>query len=159
MGAAPSTEAGQTVGEHGGTGLAPALELRWAGVGGAGSPAGSSRTILFIVLSRILRLPYKILRVSRPEMSLESLFQHIIFTEHQAEESRRVMREGGWACPWGPFGVWSWVFVLGGHLAFGAGCLHQGLEEKERLSGVCNLEGNLTRQLLLRWRLQKGECE
>eukprot|EP00073_Rattus_norvegicus_P042996 XP_017444949.1 PREDICTED: coiled-coil domain-containing protein 172 isoform X5 [Rattus norvegicus] len=26
-------------------------------------------------------------------MSLESLFQHIIFTEHQAEESRRVMRE------------------------------------------------------------------
>ncbi|XP_031246701.1 coiled-coil domain-containing protein 172 isoform X3 [Mastomys coucha] len=41
----------------------------------------------------ILRLPYKILRVSRPEMSLESLFQHIIFTEHQAEESRRVMRE------------------------------------------------------------------
>lgn len=147
------------MGEHGGTGLAPALELRWAGVGGAGSPAGSSRTILFIVLSRILRLPYKILRVSRPEMSLESLFQHIIFTEHQAEESRRVMREGGWACPWGPFGVWSWVFVLGGHLAFGAGCLHQGLEEKERLSGVCNLEGNLTRQLLLRWRLQKGGCE
>lgn len=28
-------------------------------------------------------------------MSLESLFQHIIFSEHQAEESRRVMREGG----------------------------------------------------------------
>ncbi|XP_054949355.1 coiled-coil domain-containing protein 172 isoform X2 [Pan paniscus] len=28
-----------------------------------------------------------------PEMSLESLFQHIIFTEHQAEESRRLMRE------------------------------------------------------------------
>ncbi|MBZ3876521.1 Coiled-coil domain-containing protein 172 [Sciurus carolinensis] len=27
-------------------------------------------------------------------MSLESLFQHIIFSEHQAEESRRVMREG-----------------------------------------------------------------
>ncbi|KAL4698850.1 hypothetical protein H8959_011507, partial [Pygathrix nigripes] len=27
-------------------------------------------------------------------MSLESLFQHIIFTEHQAEESRRLMREG-----------------------------------------------------------------
>ncbi|XP_069317173.1 coiled-coil domain-containing protein 172 [Eulemur rufifrons] len=26
-------------------------------------------------------------------MSLESLFQHIIFTEHQAEESRRLMRE------------------------------------------------------------------
>ncbi|XP_069843994.1 coiled-coil domain-containing protein 172 isoform X2 [Dipodomys merriami] len=26
-------------------------------------------------------------------MSLESLFQHIIFTEHKAEESRRVMRE------------------------------------------------------------------
>ncbi|GAB1302568.1 Coiled-coil domain-containing protein 172 [Apodemus speciosus] len=26
-------------------------------------------------------------------MSLESLFQHIIFTEHQAEESRRVLRE------------------------------------------------------------------
>ncbi|EDL01799.1 coiled-coil domain-containing protein 172 isoform 2 [Mus musculus] len=26
-------------------------------------------------------------------MSLESLFQHIIFSEHQAEESRRVMRE------------------------------------------------------------------
>ncbi|XP_013371206.1 PREDICTED: coiled-coil domain-containing protein 172 [Chinchilla lanigera] len=26
-------------------------------------------------------------------MSLESLFQHIIFAEHQAEESRRVMRE------------------------------------------------------------------
>ncbi|KAM5271658.1 coiled-coil domain-containing protein 172 [Ctenodactylus gundi] len=26
-------------------------------------------------------------------MSLESLFQHIFFTEHQAEESRRVMRE------------------------------------------------------------------
>ncbi|EDL01800.1 RIKEN cDNA 1700011F14, isoform CRA_b, partial [Mus musculus] len=42
---------------------------------------------------RILRLPYQILRASRPEMSLESLFQHIIFSEHQAEESRRVMRE------------------------------------------------------------------
>ncbi|XP_058291736.1 coiled-coil domain-containing protein 172 isoform X3 [Hylobates moloch] len=26
-------------------------------------------------------------------MNLESLFQHIIFTEHQAEESRRLMRE------------------------------------------------------------------
>ncbi|XP_062957703.1 coiled-coil domain-containing protein 172 [Cynocephalus volans] len=26
-------------------------------------------------------------------MSLESLFQHILFTEHQAEESRRLMRE------------------------------------------------------------------
>ncbi|XP_003994487.4 coiled-coil domain-containing protein 172 [Felis catus] len=28
-----------------------------------------------------------------PEMSLESLFQHIIFSEHQAEESRRLIRE------------------------------------------------------------------
>lgn len=94
VGAAPSTDAGGAVGEHGGTGSAPTLGLRWAGLGGAGSPAGNSWTTLLIVLSRILRLPYKILRVSRPEMSLESLFQHIIFTEHQAEESRRVMREG-----------------------------------------------------------------
>ena len=36
-------------------------------------------------------------------MSLESLFQHIIFSEHQAEESRRLMREGQGLCPlsWG----------------------------------------------------------
>ena len=72
--------------------------------GAAGQPS------LVAVLSRILRLPYQILRASRPEMSLESLFQHIIFSEHQAEESRRVMREGG-ACPRGAFGVWSWVFA------------------------------------------------
>jgi hypothetical protein len=43
-------------------------------------------------------------------MSLESLFQHIIFTEHQAEESRRVMREGQVFLP-GPlaFVFWSWL--------------------------------------------------
>lgn len=36
-------------------------------------------------------------------MSLESLFQHIIFSEHQAEESRRLMREGQGLCclSWG----------------------------------------------------------
>lgn len=28
-------------------------------------------------------------------MNLESLFQHIVFSEHQAEEGRRRMREGG----------------------------------------------------------------
>lgn len=93
------------MGEHGGTG---GELLPW---GSAGQEwvvqAENSQKTLFIVLSRILRLPYKILRVSRPEMSLESLFQHIIFTEHQAEESRRVMREGGPA--------------LRGRLAFGAG--------------------------------------
>lgn len=27
-------------------------------------------------------------------MSLESLFQHILFSEQRAEESRRLMREG-----------------------------------------------------------------
>lgn len=66
VGAAPSTEAGRAVGERGGTGRAPTLGLYWAGVGDAGSPAGNSRSTLFIVLSRILRFPYKILRVSRP---------------------------------------------------------------------------------------------
>ncbi|OBS58946.1 hypothetical protein A6R68_09929, partial [Neotoma lepida] len=80
--------------------LAPALlGSRWAGVGAAGSLAGNSPRGFFIVLSRILRLRYKIfkgarrIRRSPPEMSLESLFQHILFTEHQAEESRRVLRE------------------------------------------------------------------
>lgn len=34
-------------------------------------------------------------------MSLESLFQHILFTEHQAEESRRELREGRVVVPWG----------------------------------------------------------
>lgn len=99
------------MGEHGGTGRAPpwgstgqGWVVRAAQQGAAGQPS------LFAVLSRILRLPYQILRASRPEMSLESLFQHIIFSEHQAEESRRVMREGG-ACPRGAFGVWSWVFA------------------------------------------------
>lgn len=131
VGAALSTEARRAVGEHGG-GMGPALGehggtsrelLPW---GSAGQEwvvqAGNSQTTLFIVLSRILRLPYKILRVSWPEMSLESLFQHIIFTEHQAEESRRVMREGEPAlrghlafgagvCSWGAFGFWTWVFA------------------------------------------------
>lgn len=72
-------------------------------------------------------------------MSLESLFQHIIFTEHQAEESRRVMREGGTAlrghlafgagvCSWGAFGFWTWVFApqTGG--------------EGGTVCGVCNLD-------------------
>lgn len=44
-------------------------------------------------------------------MSLESLFQHILFTEHQAEESRRAMREGqgpalGACCLW-ELGIWT----------------------------------------------------
>ncbi|KAL6089719.1 hypothetical protein STEG23_029711, partial [Scotinomys teguina] len=50
-------------------------------------------------LQRTPRLRYKIfkggqrIRRSPPEMSLETLFQHILFTEHQAEESRRELRE------------------------------------------------------------------
>lgn len=128
---------GPALGEHGGTSREL---LPW---GSAGQEwvvqAGNSQTTLFIVLSRILRLPYKILRVSWPEMSLESLFQHIIFTEHQAEESRRVMREGEPAlrghlafgagvCSWGAFGFWTWVFApqTGG--------------EGGTVSGVCNLD-------------------
>lgn len=43
------------------------------------------------VLPRFCKLPYKIFPA---RMSLESLFQHIIFTEHQAEESHRALREG-----------------------------------------------------------------
>lgn len=42
---------------------------------------------------------------ARPEMSLESLFQHIIFSEHRAEESRRLLREGR-AFAWGPGSSW-----------------------------------------------------
>lgn len=34
-------------------------------------------------------------------MSLESLFEHIIFSEHQAEKSRRALREGQGAALWG----------------------------------------------------------
>lgn len=56
---------------------------------------------VFVVRYRILRFGYKIfnrgrkdLRELRAEMSLESLFQHIIFAEHQAEQSRRVLRKG-----------------------------------------------------------------
>lgn len=59
------------------------------------------------------------------EMSLESLFEHIIFTEHQAEESRRALREGQGPWPVGPFG---------------AGCEEQRREGRSR-RGVCNLEG------------------
>lgn len=58
-------------------------------------------------------------------MSLESLFEHIIFTEHQAEESRRVLREGQGPWPVGPFG---------------AGCEEQRREGRSR-RGVCSLEG------------------
>ncbi len=50
-------------------------------------------------------------------MSLESLFQHIIFSEHQAEESRRLIREG--RCSRLVLGPVSWggggrVVLLGG---------------------------------------------
>lgn len=58
-------------------------------------------------------------------MSLESLFEHIIFTEHQAEESRRALREGQGPCPMGPSG---------------AGCQEQRKERRSR-RGVCSLEG------------------
>lgn len=67
-------------------------------------------------------------------MSLESLFQHIIFTEHQAEESRRLMREGGPALGGHlAFGAGCLPWGVGWHLAFGAGCLHHSLEGKGRL--------------------------
>lgn len=61
----------------------------------------SNTLFFFIVLSRILRLGYKTFKGPRkdprepgPEMSLESLYQHIIFSELQAKESRHLMREG-----------------------------------------------------------------
>lgn len=41
-------------------------------------------------------------------MSLESLFQHIIFSEQRAEESRRLMREGRWGRLRGTFVFFSW---------------------------------------------------
>lgn len=78
-------------------------------------------------------------------MSLESLFQHIIFTEHQAEENRRVMREGGPAfgghwllelgvCP----GWWWWCIWL---LELGVCTTDWRGREDETISGVCTLEG------------------
>lgn len=67
VGAAPSTEAGHAVGEHGGTGRAPALGSAGQGWVVRAARWGAARQpCLFIVLSRILRLPYQILRASRP---------------------------------------------------------------------------------------------
>lgn len=89
----------------------------WA-VGAAAAQLGTAPEAFLTVLCRLLRVPYKTfsarprIRRSWPDMSLESLFQHILFTEHQAEESRRAMREGR-----GP--------ALGGMLSLGAGYLDQ----------------------------------
>lgn len=83
---------------------------------GCGSLAGNSPRSLLTVPFRILRGRDKTfkggqrIRRSRPDMNLESLFQHIILTEHQAEESRRVMRQGQVAQPLGTSVSRSWVF-------------------------------------------------
>ncbi|EPY82160.1 hypothetical protein CB1_000678013 [Camelus ferus] len=64
-----------------------------------GAPVGSMRAessfILLIVVAEFkTRSSDSVIKYLRAKkMSLESLFQHIIFSEHRAEESRRLMRE------------------------------------------------------------------